>query len=99
MRDVVNLVYKDLVAARWFLLAALPIYSLQLVTLDTSPPVALLFVLIFSALFAFGSIGVEETQGTEVTWCSLPVDRGTIVVARSPLTRSGEGKSNISNSL
>jgi len=80
--NIVNLVYKDVVAARWLLLAALPIYALQLVTLDASPPVTLALAFIFSALFASGSLAIDEVQGTEVTWCSLPVDRGTLVVAR-----------------
>jgi ABC-type transport system involved in multi-copper enzyme maturation permease subunit len=42
--------------------------------------------LIFTSLMAFGSLGIEETQGTEPTWCSLPVDRSQIVLARYSTT-------------
>ena len=89
MRDLVFLVYKDLVAAKWFLLAALPIYVLQLATLDVSPPAVMVLTLLFSMLFAFGNIGIEETQGTEATWCSLPLSRERIVVGRYLTTTLG----------
>jgi hypothetical protein len=80
--NIANLIYKDVVAARWFLLGTVPIYSLQLITLDASPPVTLLFTMLFSLMFASGSLAIDEVQGTEVTWCSLPVDRATLVIAR-----------------
>ncbi len=46
----------------------------------------MIVTLVFTLLLAFGSVGVEEAQGTEVTWCSLPVDRRQIVLARYATT-------------
>ena len=84
-----SLIGKDFVAARWFLLVAVPLYAAQLASLGDSPPGAMIVTLIFSGLFAFGSIGVEEAQGTEVTWSSLPIDRSQFVRARYVTTTLG----------
>jgi len=77
-----SLVWKDIVAARWFLIAALPLYAIQLATLGASPPALIVLTVLFTAVFAFGSIVLEEVQGTEILWCSLPLERREIVVAR-----------------
>lgn len=77
-----SLVWKDVVAARWVLIAAIPLYALQIVTMAGTPPALILVTLLFTAVFAFGSIVLEEIQGTETLWCSLPVERSTIVFAR-----------------
>lgn len=82
MLEIARLVYKDIVGAKWFLLAALPIYALQLASLDAAPPLVLALTMLFAAMFAFGSIGIDEVQSTEMTWRSLPVGRGHIVLAR-----------------
>ena len=81
-----NLIVKDLIAARWFLLAILVLYVVQLATLTIAPPAAMVVTLIFTSLMAFGSLAIEEAQGTETTWCSLPVDRSQIVLARYSTT-------------
>jgi len=81
-----NLIVKDLIAARWFLLAILVLYVVQLATLTIAPPAAMVVTLIFTSMLAFGSLGIEEAQGTETTWCSLPVDRSQIVLARYSTT-------------
>lgn len=86
---MLSLLAKDLVAARWFLLAAFPLYVVQVATFQVSPPGAMIVTLIFTGLFAFGSLGIEEAQGTEATWCSLPVSRRQIVVARYLTTTIG----------
>jgi ABC-type transport system involved in multi-copper enzyme maturation permease subunit len=79
---MLSLVLKDVVAARWFLIAAFPLYAIQLVTMASTPPALILVTLLFTSVFAFGSIALEEIQGTEILWCSLPVERSTIVFAR-----------------
>ena len=86
---MLSLVWKDVVAARWILIVALPLYAIQLVTLTTAPPVSILVTLLFTALFAFGSIGMEEIQGTDALWCSLPVSRSVFVFARYATTVVG----------
>lgn len=79
---MLRLVWKDVVAAYWVLPGAVVLYLVQLIT-TTGVPVALLaMTLVFTALFAFGPIGVDEIQGTEMLWCSLPVGRRDIVLAR-----------------
>jgi len=83
---MLNLILKDLIAARWFLLVILVLYPAQLATMTISPPAAMVVTLIFTSLMAFGSLAIEESQGTEATWCSLPVDRRQIVVARYATT-------------
>jgi len=79
---MLDLVWKDVVAARWLLLAGLPIYALQLVGMATLPGVFLMMSLVVSGLLAFGSLALEEVQGTTALWASLPVRRADIVFAR-----------------
>jgi len=83
---MLNLIVKDLIVARWFLPVILVLYAAQLATMTVSPPAALVITLLFTSLMAFGSVGIEEAQGTEVTWSSLPVDRRQIVLARYATT-------------
>jgi ABC-type transport system involved in multi-copper enzyme maturation permease subunit len=83
---MLSLIVKDLIVARWFLLVILVLYAAQLATMTIAPPAAMVVTLIFTSLMAFGSLGIEETQGTEATWCSLPVDRRQIVLARYATT-------------
>jgi ABC-type transport system involved in multi-copper enzyme maturation permease subunit len=83
---MLSLIVKDLIAARWFLLVILVLYTAQLATMTISPPAAMVMTFIFTSMMAFGSLVIEETQGTEATWCSLPVDRHQIVLARYATT-------------
>lgn len=83
---MLSLIVKDLFVVRWFLPVILVLYAAQLVTMTVSPPAAMIVTLVFTFLLAFGSLGVEESQGTEVTWCSLPVGRHQIVLARYATT-------------
>ena len=83
---MLSLIVKDLIVARWFLLVLLVLYAAQLATMTISPPAAMVVTMIFTSLMAFGSLGIEETQGTEITWCALPVDRRQIVLARYATT-------------
>jgi ABC-type transport system involved in multi-copper enzyme maturation permease subunit len=83
---MLSLIVKDLIVARWFLLAILVLYAAQLAAMTVAPPAAIVVTLIFTSVMAFGSLGIEESQGTEVTWCSLPVDRRQIVLARYSTT-------------
>lgn len=77
-----RLVWKDILAARWLLMAGLPIYLVQLITVGWIEPLFLGATLLFTVFMAFGSILIEELQGTETLWCSLPVTRREIVLAR-----------------
>jgi len=79
---MLRLVWKDAAAARWILLILIPLGVVQLVTLTISPPAHLLGTLILAGLLAFGSIALEEIQGTEVLWCSLPLSRREYVLGR-----------------
>jgi ABC-2 type transport system permease protein len=79
---VLDLVVKDLIAARWFLLAIIPLYVLQLVGSTASSAAFGAITLLSSALLAAGALIVDESQGTDVLWCSLPVSRREIVFAR-----------------
>ena len=79
---MLDLVWKDVSAARRLLWLVLPVGGAQLAAMAFMPPIYVLGVLIFSALLAFGSLAVEETQQTELLWISLPLSRGQIVTAR-----------------
>jgi ABC-type transport system involved in multi-copper enzyme maturation permease subunit len=86
---MLSLVWKDVVGARWILIVALLLYAIQLATLVVAPPASILVTLLFTGLFAFGSIGLEEVQGTDALWCSLPVSRSQFVFARYTTTVVG----------
>ena len=86
---MLDLVWKDVVAARRLLWLALPLGGLQIAIMSFVPPVYLMAALTFSALLAFGSIAVEENQRTELLWNSLPVTRGEFVAARYLTTLVG----------
>jgi hypothetical protein len=88
---VLRLVWKDVVAARWLLLAALPIYALNLAAMAGAWPIFAMIGLSFTAVLAFGSLAMEEIQGTGILWASLPADRREIVVARYLTTVLGAG--------
>jgi ABC-type transport system involved in multi-copper enzyme maturation permease subunit len=77
-----NLLWKDLVVGKWFWVAAIPIYLGQLVAMSDIPPAYVLLTLIGTSFFAVVSLVVEEMQGTEVLWLSLPVSRSRLVYAR-----------------
>ena len=77
-----SLLWKDLVVGKWFWVAAVPIYFGQLVTTSDLPPAFVLLTLAGTGFFAFVNIGLEEMQGTESLWSSLPVSRRQIVLAR-----------------
>lgn len=79
---MLRLVWKDVVAARLLLLAGLPIYALNLAAMSRVPAIYFLMSLVFSAVLAFGSLVMEEIQGTGTLWASLPVRRADIVFAR-----------------
>jgi hypothetical protein len=86
---MLDLVWKDFSAARWFLLLIVPLSALQLVGVAEVPPVFVMVTLLSSALLAFGPVGIEELQGTEALWCSLPVSRLDVVLARYLTTLIG----------
>lgn len=86
---MLRLVWKDIVLGGWILLAAIPIYVLQLAGMPSVAPALLFVTLFFTGAFAFGSIGIEEIQGTEALWCSLPISRAEIVLARYATTATG----------
>lgn len=77
-----RLLWKDLVAARWLLLAGLPIYALNLGAMTAFPPAFAMTALIVSSILAFGSLAIEEIQGTRSLWASLPVRRRDLVRGR-----------------
>lgn len=79
---MLRLVWKDAVAARWILLAGLPVYAINLAPLAGIWPVYVTIGLVGSAILAFGSLAIEEIQGTGTLWASLPVRRRDIVFAR-----------------
>jgi len=79
---MLNLVWKDVAAARRVLLILIPLGILQLAVFASVGPFILPAALFFSAVLASGSIALEETQRTETLWASLPVSRGQIVFAR-----------------
>jgi hypothetical protein len=87
--QMLPLILKDFVAARWLLLGGTLLFGVQLATMRTIPAGAILFTFIFSASFAFCNLVLEEIQGTGATWCSLPVDRRQIVLARYATTILG----------
>ena len=86
---MLRLVWKDLVVSGWFLLAVMPLYAMQLAGVAAVPPALLVVTALFTAALAFGPIGIEEVQGTETLWCSLPVSRREIVFARYAATLGG----------
>jgi ABC-type transport system involved in multi-copper enzyme maturation permease subunit len=79
---MLNLVWKDIAAARRILLIVLPLGILQLAVFASVGPFILPAALFFSAILASGSIALEETQRTELLWNSLPVSRGQVVFGR-----------------
>jgi ABC-type transport system involved in multi-copper enzyme maturation permease subunit len=76
-------------AARWLLWLVVPLGAVQVAVLSFHPLGYALAALFFSAVLASGSIAVEEYQGTELTWNSLPVSRGQVVAARYLTTLVG----------
>ena len=86
---MLRLVRKDLVVAKYFLLAGLPLYVIQTAGMVTATPALLLVTALFTVALAFGSIGIEEIQGTESFWGSLPVNRRDVVLARYATTAIG----------
>lgn len=79
---MLRLVWKDVVLGSWILLGLIPLYVLQLMGLATIGPASLFVTFLFTTAFVFGSIGIEEVQGTETLWCSLPISRADVVLAR-----------------
>ncbi len=79
---MLRLVWKDAMAARTLLLVGLPLYLFQIATFAAFGPGFLLGAFAFTSLLAFGSIAMEELQGTEPLWCSLPLGRAQVVGAR-----------------
>ena len=79
---MLDLVWKDIAAARRILLILIPLGILQLAVFASVGPFILPAALLFSAVLASGSIALEEAQRTETLWASLPVSRGQIVFAR-----------------
>lgn len=77
-----SLIWKDIVAGRRLLAVILPLGILQVATFALAGPLFLPAALAFTGLLAFGPIAMEELQGTERLWASLPVTRGQIVAAR-----------------
>ncbi|MGD8867293.1 MAG: ABC-2 transporter permease [Gemmatimonadales bacterium] len=79
---MLDLIWKDFVAARRFLLLVIPLGGVQLAVLASTPPIYPIAALMFAALLGFGSIALEESQRTELLWNSLPVTRDDLVTAR-----------------
>lgn len=77
-----ELVWKDVVGARWFLIGGLPVYAIQLVSMSFAAPAVLLTTIVYSAAMAIVPLVIDEIQGTESLWCSLPVSRRDLVLAR-----------------
>ena len=86
---MLDLIWKDFVAARRFLLLVIPLGGVQLAVLASVPPIYPIAALTFAALLAFGSIALEESQRTELLWNSLPITRGEFVSARYLVTLIG----------
>jgi len=86
---MLRLVWKDFAAAGWVLLAWMPLYAIQAASVASIAPALLIITVLSTAGLAFGSIGIEEIQRTEATWCSLPVSRREIVLARYAATATG----------
>lgn len=82
VQPMLELVYKDIAAARRFLLLLVPFGILQLAVFASVGPFILPAALFLSAVLASGSIALEESQRTETLWASLPVSRRQIVFAR-----------------
>lgn len=79
---MLDLIWKDFVAARRFLLLVIPLGGVQLAVLASTPPIYPIAALTFAALLGFGSIALEASQRTELLWNSLPVTRDDFVTAR-----------------
>ena len=86
---MLELVWKDVVAARRLLWLVIPLGGVQIAVVSFVPPIYVTAALIFSVLLAFGSIAVEESQRTELLWNSLPLSRGQFVAARYLTTLIG----------
>lgn len=79
---MINLVRKDLEAAKLLLLLVLPLGAVQLGFFASTGPIYFPFAFLFAGLLAVGSIPLEVSHQAETLWNSLPVSRGEIVVAR-----------------
>jgi len=79
---MLDLVWKDVVAGRRAFLVVIALGVLQLAVSGSVGPVFLPTAFLFSGVFAFSPVFLEETQHTETLWNSLPVTRGRIVAAR-----------------
>lgn len=86
---MIRLVLKDLSAARWFLLAGLPLYAAQLASMTVAPQAFFLATVVFTGMLAFGSIAIDEVQGSMTLLCSLPVSRREYVLGRYATTIAG----------
>jgi ABC-type transport system involved in multi-copper enzyme maturation permease subunit len=86
---MLSLVWKDVVAARRLLWLVLPLGAVQLAVMSFVPSMYVMAALTFAALLALGSIAIEQYQGTELLWNSLPVSRGQFVAARYLTTLVG----------
>ncbi|HSG82397.1 MAG TPA: ABC-2 transporter permease [Gemmatimonadota bacterium] len=84
-----SLVWKDVVAARRLLWLVLPLGAVQLAVMSFVPGMYVMAALTFAVLLALGSIAIEEYQGTDLLWNSLPVSRGQFVAARYLTTLLG----------
>jgi len=79
---MLDLVWKDVVAGRRAFSVVISLGVLQLAVTGSVGPVFLPTAFLFSGVFAFSPVFLEETQHTEILWNSLPVTRGRIVAAR-----------------
>jgi ABC-type transport system involved in multi-copper enzyme maturation permease subunit len=86
---MLDLVWKDVSAARRFLWLIFPLTAVQIGATSFVPGVYAMSVLTVSALLAFGSLAVEEYHQTEALWNSLPVTRREFVAARYLTTLLG----------
>lgn len=77
-----NLLVKDLLIIRFYLLIGLPIYLLYSATFYRQPNAFLLVSLGYSLLLAMGATLIEDRSDADVFLLSLPVNRQTVVCAR-----------------
>jgi len=86
---MLSLVLKDLEAGRWYLPGLILLYMLQLAGVASSVPAFVAMTALGSFGFASVSIFIEEAQGTELLWRSLPVSGRDIILARYVTTSGG----------
>jgi hypothetical protein len=79
---MLNLIWKDIAAARRLLLFGIPLGIVQLAVFASVGAFILPAALFVAAVLASGSIALEESQRTETLWNSLPVSRAQVVFAR-----------------